>query len=176
MSDLSSTTANQPQPRDPAESPSSPWLAVKKAAARLQDWFAIQSAGVKLMVVVIAILAAIAVPAYTEYVIRGRLTEVYSALASAQSSAEQFWSNNRTYVGFNGAPGFPAATTNFTYNLSNQTASTYTITATAVASSPVSGFAFTIDQNGNKATTAVPSGWTSSTTCWIMKKGGVCVQ
>lgn len=129
-----------------------------------------------IVVVVIAILSAIALPSYSEYVIRSRLTEVYSALASAQSSAEQFWSNNRNYIGFNSAAGFPAATSNFTYNLSNQSPSTYTITATAVTSSPVKGFAFTIDQNGNKATTTVPTGWTSSTTCWIMKKGGVCVQ
>ena len=129
-----------------------------------------------IVVVVIAILAAIAVPSYSEYTIRSRLTEAYSGLASAQSSAEQFWSNNRTYVGFNSAAGFPAATSNFTYNLSNQTASTYTITAAAVATSPVKGFAFTIDQNGTKATTTVPTGWTTSATCWIYKKGGVCVQ
>lgn len=136
-----------------------------------------------IVVVVIAILSAIALPSYSEYVIRSRLTEVYSALGSAQSSAEQFWSNNRTYVGFDTAVGFPqsydpvaAPNVKFTYNLSNQTASTYTITATAVATSPVNGFTFTIDQNGNKATTAVPAGWTNSATCWIFKKGGVCVQ
>ena len=129
-----------------------------------------------IVVVVVAILSAIALPAYSDYVIRSRLTEVYSALASAQSSAEQFWSNNRSYVGFNAAPGFPANNANFTYNLSNQTASTYTITATSVATGKVRGFAFTIDQNGSKATTAVPAGWTASATCWILKKGGECVQ
>ena len=129
-----------------------------------------------IVVVVIAILSAIAVPSYTQYVIRSRLTEAFSALASAQSSAEQFWSNNRTYVGFNTSNAFPPATANFTYTLPIASTSTFTITATAVATSPVKGFAFTIDQNGNKATTAVPSGWTSSTTCWIFKKGGVCVQ
>ena len=127
-------------------------------------------------VVIVAILAAIALPSYSEYVTRSRLTEAFSALASAQSSAEQFWSNNRTYAGFNAASGYPPATANFTYILSNQTASTYTITATGVASSPVYGFAFTIDQNGNKATTTVPASWTASTTCWVNKKGGVCVQ
>ena len=129
-----------------------------------------------IVVAVIALLSAIAVPSYTQYVVRSKLTEAFSALASAQSSAEQFWSNNRSYVLFNTATGFPAATTNFTYNLSNQSNSTFTITATGVATSPVTGFAFTIDQNGNKATTAVPTGWTASATCWIYKKGGVCVQ
>ena len=127
-----------------------------------------------IVVVVISILAAIAVPSYTQYVIRGKLTDAFSALASAQSSAEQFWANNRTYVGFNAANGFPQTTTNFSYNLSNQTTSTYTITATGL--STLAGFQFTIDQNGNKATTAVPTGWTASATCWINKKGGVCVQ
>ena len=128
-----------------------------------------------IVVVVVSILAAIAVPSYNQYVLRGRLTEAFSALASAQASAENFWSNNRTYVGFNTSSGFPAATSNFTYNLSNQTASTYTITATG-ASSALTGFVFTIDQNGNKATTGVPSGWTTSTSCWVNKTGGVCVQ
>jgi len=127
-----------------------------------------------IVVVVISILAAIAVPSYKDYVTRGKLTDAFSALASAQSSAEQFWSNNRTYVGFNASNGFPQNTTNFTYNLSNQTASTYTITATGL--STLAGFVFTIDQNGNKATTGVPTGWTASATCWINKKGGVCVQ
>ena len=127
-----------------------------------------------IVVVVISILAAIAVPSYTEYVTRGKLTDAFSALASAQSSAEQFWANNRTYVGFNAANGFPQATTNFSYNLSNQTTSTFTITATGL--STLAGFRFTIDQNGNKATIAVPTGWTASATCWINKKGGVCVQ
>ncbi|TSA13999.1 MAG: prepilin-type N-terminal cleavage/methylation domain-containing protein [Betaproteobacteria bacterium] len=127
-----------------------------------------------IVVVIVAILAAIAVPSYTQYVTRSRLTDAFSALAGAQSSAEQFWSNNRTYVGFNSAAGFPQNTTNFTYNLSNQTNSAYTITATGI--STVAGFVFTIDQNGNKATTGVPAGWTASATCWINKKGGVCVQ
>jgi type IV pilus assembly protein PilE len=129
-----------------------------------------------IVVVVIAILSAIALPSYSDYVIRSRLTEAYTAMSTAQASAEQFWSNNRTYVGLNSAAGWPANTSNFTYNLSNQTASTYTITATGVTSSSVKGFSFTIDQNGNKTTATVPTGWTTSTTCWIYKKGGVCVQ
>jgi type IV pilus assembly protein PilE len=125
-------------------------------------------------VVVIAILSAIALPSYQQYVVRARLTDAFSALSSAQAAAEQFWSNTHTYSGFETANGFPAATSNFTYNLSNQTASTYTITATGAG--PVRSFVFTIDQNGNKATTGVPAGWTASTTCWINKKGGTCVQ
>lgn len=127
-------------------------------------------------VVVVAILAAIAVPSYSDYVLRARFTDAFSALSAAQASAEQFWSNNRTYVGFNTSNAFPQANQYFTYNLSNQTTSTYTITASGVAGKSTAGFSFTINQDGNKATTAVPTGWTTSTTCWVNKKGGVCVQ
>ena len=130
-----------------------------------------------IVVVIIAILSAIALPSYQQYVIRSRLTDAFSALASAQSSAEQFWSNNRTYVGFNTASSFPPNTANFTYALSPPpvtSTSSYLITASGIG--PVAGFAFTIDQNGNKATATVPAGWTASPTCWINKKGGECVQ
>jgi type IV pilus assembly protein PilE len=132
--------------------------------------------GLMITVAIIAILSAIAIPYYGDYVIRARLTDAFSALASAQASAEQYWSNNRTYVGFNNSNGFPPPTKDFTYVLSNQAASTFTITATGVTTSPVKGFSFTIDQNGNKTTATVPTGWTASTTCWVNKKGGVCVQ
>lgn len=126
-------------------------------------------------VVIISIISAVALPTYRQYIITSRLTEAFSALSSAQAAAEQFWSNNRTYVGFNTANGLPAATTNFTYALSNATTSTFTLTATGVSNTVV-GFSFTIDQNGNKATIAVPPGWGSPTGCWVNKQGGACVQ
>lgn len=127
---------------------------------------------VELMVVVaiVGILSAIALPAYNDYIIRSRLADAFSQLSSAASSAEQFWSNNRTYVGL----PVPTSSSNFTYALSNATNSTYTITATGI--NTVAGFAYTIDQSGAKATTAVKTGWGStSTTCWVSSKGG-CTQ
>ena len=134
---------------------------------------------VEIMVVVaiIVVVTAIALPSYRDYIIKSRLTEAFSSLASAHASAEQFWSNNRTYAGFSTATGLPANTANFTFVLSNDTASTFTITATAAAD-PISGAVYTIDQNGNRATTSAPTTWGggSSTTCWINGKGGACVQ
>lgn len=124
---------------------------------------------------IIAVITAVALPSYRNHVISSRLTEAYSGLAAAQSAAEQFWSNNRTYVGFNAASNFPQATSNFTYALSNDSASTYTVTASGVAGSPVSGFSYTINQNGNRTTVATPS-WGTSASCWINKEGGACVQ
>ncbi|MBA5607509.1 prepilin-type N-terminal cleavage/methylation domain-containing protein [Duganella sp. FT3S] len=123
-------------------------------------------------VVIVGILMAVAMPAYNDYVIRGRLTEAFSALGTAQPAAEQFWSNNRTYVGFDTAINFPAATANFTYALSGASASAYTVTATGIGK--VAGFVYTIDQNGTRATTGSPAGWGTSTSCWVDHKGGSC--
>lgn len=123
-------------------------------------------------VAIVGILMAVAIPAYSDYVIRGRLSEAFTALGGAQPSAEQFWSNNRTYVGFNVAASFPPPTTNFTYALSAVTASSYTLTATGVGK--MNGFVYTIDQNGTHATTGSPAGWGVSASCWVDHKGGAC--
>lgn len=123
-------------------------------------------------VVIIGILSAVAIPMYGDYVTRSRLTEAFTALGAAQPAAEQFWPNSRTYAGFDGATGFPAASTNFTYALSNAGASSYTLTATGIGK--MNGFVYTLDQNGKRATTGSPSGWGTSTDCWVDRKGGKC--
>ncbi len=132
---------------------------------------------VLITVAIVGILSAIALPSYKDYVTRGRLTEAFSTLASAQPNLEQFWSNQRTYSGFDDptkSNAFPAATPNFTYSLSNATNSGYLLTATGRAAAL--NFAFTIDQQGNRVTTSVPSGWTSSATCWVDRRSGTCSQ
>jgi type IV pilus assembly protein PilE len=127
-------------------------------------------------VAIVGILSAIALPAYSDYVMRGRLTEAFSTLSAAQPNLEQFWSNQRTYNGFDAATSnaFPAATPNFTYSLSNATNSGYLLTATGRAAAL--NFAFTIDQQGNRVTTSVPSGWTSNSACWVDRRSGTCSQ
>ncbi|ELX09164.1 putative fimbrial protein [Janthinobacterium sp. HH01] len=123
-------------------------------------------------VAIVGILMAVAIPAYSDYVIRGRLSEAFTGLGGAQPAAEQFWSNNRTYIGFNGASNFPSNTANFTYALSAATASSYTLTATGIGK--MNGFVYTIDQNGTHATTGSPTGWGVSASCWVDHKGGAC--
>jgi len=127
---------------------------------------------VMIVVAIVSILSAVAIPAYSDYVTRGRLTEAFTGLGGAQSSAEQFWANNRTYVGFDAAQSFPGASANFSYALSNATASSYTVTATGKGK--MNGFVYTIDQSGNRATTGSPTGWGTNAACWVDKKGGQC--
>jgi type IV pilus assembly protein PilE len=132
---------------------------------------------VELMIVVaiVAFLAAVAYPAYSSYVIRGKLAEGQSALSNGRIRIEQFFQDNRTYVG---AP-VPTATANFTFaHNPAATATAYTLQATGIGQA--AGFVYTIDQNNAKRTTGAPAGWAASgmpgtpATCWISKKGGQC--
>lgn len=125
---------------------------------------------------IVGILSAVALPSYRDYVTRGRLTEAFTTLAGLQPNAEQYWNNNRTFVGMDLAANnvMPGSTPNFTYALSNASPGSYTVTATG--RNTVQNFVFTIDQQGNRATTQVPSGWTANATCWADRRSGTCTQ
>ena len=131
---------------------------------------------IELMVVVaiIGILASIALPAYNDYSTRAKIAEATSALSDGRIKMEQFFQDNRTYVG---GPQ-PAATTYFTYTTgipAVPTTTTYTITAQGNIT--MTGWTFTIDQNNNKLTTAAPAGWAAAAmpaNCWIHRKNGQC--
>ena len=125
---------------------------------------------IELMIVVaiIGILSMVAVPAYSNYVIRGKLVEGTSTLADSRIKLEQSFQDNRTYANY----VCPTATKYFTYAC-NLGASTYTVTATGKA--PLSDFIYTIDQDNNKRTTGLKSGWgTTPANCWITSAGGTC--
>jgi prepilin-type N-terminal cleavage/methylation domain-containing protein len=129
-------------------------------------------------VAIIAILAAIALPAYSEYVTRGRLVDATNALSTLRAKMEQHYQDNRTYASVTGysAPCATAQTagTFIVKCLTTPRSSTYTITATG--SGTTSGFAYTIDQDGTQITTGLPSGWGSypQTGCWVQRKGQTC--
>ncbi len=125
-------------------------------------------------VAIVSILAAIAVPSYRDYVIRGQLVEAYTGLAAQRVRMEQYYQDQRTYTGActAGTVAPPIAATDhfrFTCTINDQS---YTLAATGATST--AGFVFTVDQNNNRATTSAPSGWTASATCWVRKKDGSC--
>jgi len=128
------------------------------------------------VVVIIGILTAIALPNYRQYVTRGRLGDAFAALSAVHPSAEQYWLNNRTFVDFDkietGKPKrMPPDTHNFTFALTTSTASAFTVTATGI--NQTANFVYTIDQNGVRGSTT-PYG--NSSTCWVDQKGGKCTQ
>lgn len=129
-----------------------------------------------IVVVVVGILSVVAFPAYTDYSIRGKIPDATSNLASKRVKMEQWFQDNRTYATAT-APcdntvNSVALSQYFTFSCPVLTASTYTIQAQGTGS--MAGFTYTIDQSNTKQTTAAPTGWGTSTSCWVTKKGGVC--
>ena len=124
-------------------------------------------------VAIVAILAAVALPSYRDYVIRGRIPEATNNLASMRVKLEQYFQDNRTYVGACAANTVAPKPPNDSFSYSCAlTADTFTVTAQGLDT--MSGFSYTINEKNEKATTALPSSWGSSSTCWIVKKGQTC--
>lgn len=124
---------------------------------------------VLVVVAIVGILTAIAVPQYSQYVMRGKVTEATGALSELRLRAEKWFADNRTYVGVSATIG---NATNFTYACVTA-AATFTCTATGTGS--MTGFVFTINETNTRASTITGhTGWNNSTTCWITKKGMTC--
>lgn len=132
---------------------------------------------IMIVVVVIGILSAIAVPSYTDYLTRSRITQATSGLAERRTRMEQFFQDNHFYFQADPPVSAPACDndntgTYFNFSCPTLTATTYTLTATGKSS--MTGFTYTVTEANVRATTAVAAGWTTSTTCWITSKGGGC--
>lgn len=131
-----------------------------------------------IVVAVIAVLAAISLPIYRDYVTRARLVDAISALSVMRAGMEQHYQDNRGYAssGIYTAPCLDASNQRAgAFALSCElTDTTYTITA--AGSGQVEGFAYTIDHNGTRVTTGLPAGWGTApqSGCWIQRKGQSC--
>jgi type IV pilus assembly protein PilE len=119
-----------------------------------------------IIVVIIGILASIALPNYNEYIQRGKAVEGPNTLSNTRIQIEQFFQDNRTYVGF---PTCPPATANFTFTCNNLSATTYTLTATGI--NTMAGFSFVINESNVRSSTYAG---TVGATCWLKSKGGNC--
>ncbi len=136
-----------------------------------------------IVIAIVGILASIALPAYTDYVTRGKIAEATSTLADMRVRLEQYFQDNRTYVGAcvaGTAAPLPTGLKYFTVTCPTLTATAFETRATGVAAQGMDGFVYTVDQGNTKATTitagsaAATAGWTGNASCWVTKKGGVC--
>ena len=129
---------------------------------------------VELMIVVaiVGILSAVAIPAYQDYVKRGRIPEATSNLAAMRVRMEQYYQDNKTYT--NATPCANANLPTSSFFTFSCTLAAETFTLQAQGTSGMTGFTFTLNQSNVKATTAAPSGWTTSTSCWVRDKSGAC--
>lgn len=139
---------------------------------------------IELMIVVaiIAFLAAIALPNYTDYLRRSKLTEAHAQLADMRVKMEQWFQDNRDYrnAGGNCGAALPTGVRYFAYACAAPTASTYTITATGLAGQGLDGISFTITESNTRATVITAgsemanNGYSSNPNCWVVRKGGQC--
>ena len=134
---------------------------MKNAGIRVRGFTLIE---LMVTVAIVAILGAIALPAYTDYIKRGKLAEAHATLADLRVKMEQSYQDARMCVS-------SSANTVGDQN--------YTLTPTGGLTgvdTSMTGFSFTVDQSNTKATSLTSaSNWVTSTTaytCWILKKGG----
>jgi type IV pilus assembly protein PilE len=130
---------------------------------------------IELMIVVaiVAILAAIGVPQYSDYLLRSKLTEAAADLGQQRVRMEQWFQDNRGYPATGTAPCATVNNKHFTITCVS-TATTYTLTATGVTGQGTDGFTYTINEANARGTTiSSPATWTGGTfPCWVMSKSG----
>ena len=133
---------------------------------------------IMIVVVIIGIIAAIAMPNYTDYMIRGKIPDAPSGLSNKSIAMEQFFQDNRTYAG---GPGCTADTTTSSFFDFDCTAvaTVNSFTLRAKGKSSMAGFTYTVNQAGAKTTVIAapaPANWRTAAiqACWLTKPGGTC--
>jgi type IV pilus assembly protein PilE len=131
-----------------------------------------------IVVAILGILAAIAVPSYQRYMRDSQAQEAFGNLADYRVKLEQYYQDYKNYgTAAACAPETTANTWNkfapggaqyFNYGCvpTNGDPQTFTLTATGIGGL-TSGYTFTLDQQGNKRTTepATLNCWTTKTSC-----------
>jgi len=154
---------------------------------------------IELMITVaaIAVLAAIALPSYNDYVTRAKFAEATGNLADLRVKMEQYYADNRRYSttaggAVCGLPGAPDGNTPnaadaryFTYQCLPGTvtagvgAQSFVLTAAGVPAQALNGISFTVDNTNSKATVITAGsdmakkGYAGAA-CWVRKKPSNC--
>ena len=134
---------------------------------------------IMIAIAIVAILAAVAIPSYRNYTIRGKIPEATANLGAKRVKLEQYYQDNRTYAPAT-ASCTPDSTTSKYFDFTTcvggaDTRSLTGYTLFANGKSSMAGFSYSVDQTNAKASTVTGvSGWTGNSTCWVTKTGGQC--
>lgn len=128
-----------------------------------------------IVLTIIGILSAIALPIYQDHALQGRVVDATNALSALRVRMEQHYQDNRKYISTSWATSpctSPSSAGSFTISCTLSSASWV---GTAQGTGNMSDFAYSIDQDGTRATVSLPTKWGSSASgCWITSKGGTC--
>jgi type IV pilus assembly protein PilE len=134
-------------------------------------------------VAIIGILAAVALPSYTDYLRRGRVPEAFTYLSNYRVLMEQFYQDNRNYgtgncgrteAGVDTITWTQPSAKYFTFSCTLDSAQAYTITATST-SEMATEHEYKVDQTNTRGTT----GWdghaysVGDKKCWLVR-GNEC--
>lgn len=134
-------------------------------------------------VAIVAILASVGYPAYTDYLRRGQIPEAFAAMSDYRVKMEQYFQDYKNYGTANGGPCangtnapawgnfVPANAKYFTYTCV-VTGTGYTITATGSGGRAV-GHVYTVNESSAQATTQFKGQAVSGKSCWL-QKGSEC--
>lgn len=120
-----------------------------------------------MVVAIIGVLASIAIPNYRDHVKRARVAEATSDLADMRIKMEQYYQDNRTYVGSNTGPCATRTGRFFSISCGNIGLDTYLITATGTGD--MSGFSYSVDQANAKNSSY---DGVAGNGCWATSKNG----
>lgn len=144
---------------------------------------------VMITVAIVAILAAVALPSYNDYIRRGQLPEAFAGMADLRVKMEQYYQDNRQYGTSGGncadvaTPTWAAGTPTLTYAGAQFFVFTcavtnagqgYTITATGNAGTRADGHVYRINHANQRFTATFKGNALSPESgCWLTK-GGEC--
>jgi type IV pilus assembly protein PilE len=143
---------------------------------------------VMITVAIVAILAGVALPAYTDYIRRAALPEAFTNLADFRVKLEQYYQDNRGYgtsatrcanlnpPAWSLASGELLASNKKAFTVTCTPSAVdaagnyqgYTLTATGIAGTRAAGHTYTVTDANVRATTQF-KGASSSAACWLTK-------
>jgi type IV pilus assembly protein PilE len=133
---------------------------------------------IMIVVAIIGILAAFAIPQYQDYVLRANIQEATSGLSEIRTRMELQYNDARSYARTN------ACVVQTTGDLGRLNTPRWTYTcaltnggqgflATATGVGTMAAFAYDINETNVRNTTALKSGWgTTPVNRWVTSKGG----